>query len=327
MRKPNLKREWIETFALVSLSLFLYKVGLLFFLFLVPLQVIYEKRGLKQLLYSCAVFIGASILFALSSISRLETRDVSGILFLLEIGIPGLFILGIVLVNSTVFPWKRNLYKLLGSVGAAALISIPLILYVSRNEGFTSFFNNQFRQMMNLFNLQVTGEGSFEASVMDRMFQTEEFLAFLRDMVFKNYVFIFFTILSANWWLGSSIVRRYRGLARFSVVTFRNPDIFIWPLLISWALVLVDTVAGIGPLSYLFWNSALICLFLFGLQGVGIVKHLFARYHVPRGLRLLLSFILIIVTFLPGVNIVVFIGIPGLGVSELWIKYRKLERS
>ncbi|MEW5816027.1 MAG: DUF2232 domain-containing protein, partial [Spirochaetota bacterium] len=130
-------------------------------------------------------------------------------------------------------------------------------------------------------------------------------------------------ILSGNWWLGTSIGRRLKGEQAFEITRFSLPDFFIWPLLVSWAGILLDLFKNIGILGYVFWNAGFISLFLFGLQGLGIIRFLFGKHKVARGLRLISGIVLAVFILWPGLNIIVMIGIPGLGVSELWIKYRK----
>jgi hypothetical protein len=44
-------------------------------------------------------------------------------------------------------------------------------------------------------------------------------------------------------------------------------------------------------------------------------------------MRLLLGFLLCVLVMSPRANLAVFILIPGLGVSEIWLKYRTKERS
>jgi hypothetical protein len=160
---------------------------------------------------------------------------------------------------------------------------------------------------------------------MENLLETDSLFLWLKEMILRSYLFIFFVILSANWWAGTSIMKRAGREKRFDITRFKLPDIFIWPLLISWAVVLLDVVKGIGWPAYLFWNTGMIALFLFGLQGFGILRHLLKKYALFRSLKTLLTFIVIILVFIPGVNWVIIIGFPGLGVSELWIKYRKAQ--
>ena len=100
----------------------------------------------------------------------------------------------------------------------------------------------------------------------------------------------------------------------------------IWPLLIPWALILLDLRIDLGILRYIAWNAGLIMLFSFGMQGVGILQTILDGKEVSRGIRTAITVLMILVLFLPGVNFIVLIGLPGLGISELWIHYRRVEK-
>jgi hypothetical protein len=243
----------------------------------------------------------------------------------LEIGIPLLFLLGLGIVNYPGMQLERKLYSLLVSTGVIGLISVPIILAVARNEGLIEFFQQQLGQVFRVFSMGGGEVDSFESSIMENMLETDDLFLWLKDMLLRNYLFIYFVILSANWWIGTSILKRSRREQQFDISGFKLPDYFIWPLLISWAFILLDVLIEIGWPAYFFWNTGMISLFVFGLQGFGVLRHLLKRYNLSRSLRMLLTFIIIVMVFMPGVNLVIFIGLPGLGVSELWIKYRKKD--
>ena len=80
---------------------------------------------------------------------------------------------------------------------------------------------------------------------------------------------------------------------------------------------------GIGAVRYAAWNIGLIGLFVFGMQGIGIIQTILDRRAVSRQIRVVISAGMVFMVFWPGVNLVVLIGLPVLGVSELWIHYRK----
>jgi hypothetical protein len=156
---------------------------------------------------------------------------------------------------------------------------------------------------------------------------TQQMFTFIKEVFFRNYIFTYFLLVTGNWYAGTVIGNRSLQKEYPSISEFVIPDFFIWFLLGSWTGVLIDTLLGLGPLRYLFWNIALISLFLFGLQGFAIARHLLDKYNVARGTRFALGLAALILFFIPGVNLVLIVGLPGFGLSELWIKYRKAERS
>jgi hypothetical protein len=100
----------------------------------------------------------------------------------------------------------------------------------------------------------------------------------------------------------------------------------IWPLLVPWALILAGLRFDIGPLRYAAWNLGLIMLFTYGMQGVGIIQTLLERRNASRGVRVLITALLVFMLFWNRTALIVLVGLPCLGVSELWIHYRKAEK-
>ena len=118
---------------------------------------------------------------------------------------------------------------------------------------------------------------------------------------------------------------RHPGLTR--VADFKLPDRYVWPLIASLALVVLNLIVPLEPLEVLAWNALLIFAFLYGISGLGIIRFLLSKLKVRPGIRWLLIIGIIILAMTPRIGIAVLILIPGLGVSEVWLKYRREERS
>jgi len=78
----------------------------------------------------------------------------------------------------------------------------------------------------------------------------------------------------------------------------------------------------LGAFEHLAWNALFIVLLLYAAQGLGIIWSLLDRYEVARGIRIGVAAALLILSVIPGANILVFLGLPGLGVAETWIHFR-----
>ena len=116
---------------------------------------------------------------------------------------------------------------------------------------------------------------------------------------------------------------RSRGCRRrFRFSAFRLESGWLWPLIVSGALVLADLFFGISAWAYAAWNIGLVLLFLFGLQGLAIVLFLFEKYRVPRLLWFLFIVGLAVLAASPGAGLFFVLVIPVLGISENWIRYR-----
>jgi hypothetical protein len=111
------------------------------------------------------------------------------------------------------------------------------------------------------------------------------------------------------------------------VLDFRLPDTYIWPLIGSLAVVLIGLMTPLGVLDLVAWNLAAIVLFLYGVSGIGVLQFFLRKFRVPRGMRVLLAIMLGVLLLSPRANLAVIILVPGLGVSEIWLRYRTRERS
>jgi hypothetical protein len=70
------------------------------------------------------------------------------------------------------------------------------------------------------------------------------------------------------------------------------------------------------------WNVALATTLLYMVQGVSIVAMFFRRKN-PNVTATRVFVLALISAFLPGINLVIWIALPLLGVAETWINFRK----
>lgn len=280
------------------------------------------RRGLTTQLYSFGIVLFFIFVFAVISTRKIENGTLRGTLLLLEMVVPALLMTGLAAVNAHNEYIHRNLYKLLAATIITGLVSIVIIVLMMRSEAYINFIKDQMDLMLEAFSQAFTTEGT-AGMMFGGMFTTERIFEMARKILLRNYLFLYFMMLVGNWRAGTAIGKRSIGESVTPFSGFSLPDFFIWPLLISWTGVLFDSLIGAGFLSYIFWNSGLVFLFLYGLQGFAIIRHLFEKYSVSRGLRFLFGFGVVILFMIPGLNFLLLIGIPGLGVSELWIKLRK----
>jgi hypothetical protein len=133
-------------------------------------------------------------------------------------------------------------------------------------------------------------------------------------------------LLSFSWWAGQASAARTSALfgarATFRFAAFRLEGWYLWPLIFSGALILADLFFGISFWAYAAWNAGLVLLFLYGLQGMAILRFLFEKHGVPRILWLLLIAALVVLAASPRAGLFVILAVPLLGVSENWIRFR-----
>ncbi|MDQ5985559.1 MAG: hypothetical protein CSYNP_01271 [Syntrophus sp. SKADARSKE-3] len=100
---------------------------------------------------------------------------------------------------------------------------------------------------------------------------------------------------------------------------WKAPDRLVWFLIASGGIVLIPSVFGfdIMELIVLGLNIAIVCLFVYFIQGLAIFEFLFKAKRVPRILCLLFYAILMIQQYL-------MIVVIAAGLFDLWFDFRHL---
>ena len=321
---PRLKNEWTEMVIISVVSFFLYQMNMII-LFCIPLQILYVRKGERLLFFS-----GISVLAALAIAALIRTAPVAepGIrqgLLAIDILLPACFIVGLGAVD---LEWKvplRRFYKVILVTAVAGVLSIPAIYLLGRNESISTLIKVQIEAVSQIF-AGAVAETPSEATLGGLFSDPDKLVETIKGILLRNYLFIFYIILSGSTWVGTSFGNRTMGKQPRRFVDFRLPEKLIWPLLFSWALVLLDIAFDIGVIKYAAWNLGLIFLLTYGMQGVGILQTILQRRNVPRGIRMALVFAMVLMLFWPGVNFIIIIGLPVLGISELWVHYRTSQK-
>ncbi|MBA7628238.1 hypothetical protein ES703_35714 [subsurface metagenome] len=255
----------------------------------------------------------------------------AGSFVLIEIFAVVILLGGLAVINLEItgVPGMGRVLKILSTTAAVGLFCIPLILYFRGSESFSISTKAIFESLSEYLNRSVSQTEGFGLIDRQQLFQADVLLNFTREIFLRSFLFEYFLLLSFSWWagchFGARSLGRKAGITK--LIAFKLPDFYIWPLIAGLALILLNFVVNLGTIGYLAWNVSLIFLFLYGLAGIGIIKFLFKKYNLPRGVRFLFITALCIMFLSPGINIAVSVLVPGLGVSEIWIKYRKVERS
>ena len=319
------KREWTEIALISVLSFFLYQWSILV-LFCLPLQVLYIRRGERKLLYASLLVFAAIVVAVVLRMAKLSVLEGRRSLYYIELLLPLVFLGGLF---ATDYQWKRvsrRLYKLLLTTAAVGALSVPVILALNRNGQIETLLANQVGAMMEVF-FGAAEEGSVGNFAAVELLQNPDRLVdLITSVLLRSFVFMYFVILAVCLWYGSSLGQRSVRVATASLSQFSVPERLLWPLLLSWALVLLDRLVPLGALRFVAWNSGLIMLFVFGMQGIGIILSFFYRRGISRIFRTLTMILLVFALFWPGFNLVVIFGLPGLGVSEVWIPLRKNQK-
>ena len=316
------KRHLLIFSVLTAASILFFQISVVFFLLAVPLFIIQQRYGFSYLSMAC--FFVALVIFIETIIrgSGIEGSNLRHFLIVAELVYPLSIIAGVLGVS---YFRNRTVNSLIAVTAGFAFFSFFVIFYYSGNEEIVNLLKNQIIYVSDMFRNTVTASDSFESSVLIKELQPDLIIESTLKLVFRNYLFVYFIMLSGSWFVADSIQRRRNKKQQFKLVDFYVPEIMIWPLIVVLAGVLLDIFLGLSWLGYIMWNSTFIMIFLYGLHGIGLIKYLLDRYKVPGSGRRLITIFTIVVLLMPGINLVLLIGVPVLGVSELWIRYREGE--
>ncbi len=307
------------------LATLFHQSGFLFILFLVPLQAIRNRKDFKTLLMASAAFLSAVLVMAVARSGGLDNQVQRTVFIMSEIIVPAYLLAGFLYIN---YDWPGNprmLKKMIVAVTAAFIIGIPVILFY-QNRILQDFYMEQLKFAIDYLKSMLAQADSVEAGDIADIIKsvTPEILAeTLKKSALRTYLYWYFLILSANWWLGSSGIRYGKWKSALNPSRFTMPDFMVWPLIISLLLVLVDRKSPVGVLGYISWNILLIMVTLYGYKGFGIIQNLMKILKFPPPMRIMIIFTLSLMLVQPGIHYFILIGIPLLGVSEIWIKYEK----
>jgi hypothetical protein len=281
------------------ISSVLYLSGFSFGLFLLPLQMFFEKKQLKENRY--LTYLVVIVVVAWRSFGALNNPVI--LITLLEF----FGMLSMLIALEWYQPKSQDLVFSL-MYGLGFVFSAPLVGLISQNH--------EIRQMVG----QVFQD--FFPSLLDS--EREEILSVMISIMQRSFgLGVFLTasfVLFVGKMLGS---KTFRDQWRISLADFELGSIYLWVLILSWAVALMDTQFPLGIFGMLSWNIALGTGVMYGLQGLAILQAWFNGKQRPKSSPIgLLLFLLLV----PGINGVVAIGLPLLGISENWIRYQSRSK-
>jgi len=320
------RREWMEIAAVSAVSYVLYMFNMVM-LFLIPLQILSSRKGERSAVIAAAGIFAAIVVTSFARLDALGDVAVRRALLVLEIGIPLSLLTGLVLTGRewAFIPGARRIVKLaLVGVGAA-VVSVPVISIISQNEGLTRLVLMQVTAAQQMMAAKVEADPVMVEALAGLFSDPGQIAEDATGVILRGYLMIFFVLIGGGIWIGDfAASRTAEGLSYPRLRDFRVPVRGVWIFLLGWSAVLFDRVSGpsIGPEGYLAWNVAIASLIVYGVQGVGVVRHLLVQRGVARWIRVVLFVILSFALLWPGVNLFIVIGIPGIGVTETWVRYR-----
>ncbi|MEE8441774.1 MAG: DUF2232 domain-containing protein [Spirochaetia bacterium] len=328
---------WTDVVGLAVAAVLLFRSGLLLLVFLIPIQIVWVRRGERAGLLSSGFFLGA--LAFLKFVDYLRIRSMLngasgglGLLFL-DIVLPVAFLAGLYLLNTPrlIMRVADGVHELSvverfgATVLTAAIIYVPTIVLVYLSGSVDGIIAAQVELISSLL------------IVVDAT--ADEILALTRLVIrifLSGFLFGFFIILVGGWWLGTGLALGKRlalpgpnevaeRLRMLSITRFCVPGVMIWIVIAAWGAVLVSMLVDVGWLSFVMWNFAFLTLAMYAIQGLAVIWHLLDRRKIARAQRVGLAVALVIGLLIPGLNLVFLLGLPGLGISEVWVNYHRFD--
>ncbi len=331
MDRPTLFMTRVEALTSLGgglLSAFLYLTVFASFAFLLPVQIAFGRCGRRAGAVASAV-AAAFIIGAQAA----ETAFAAGV-FLSEFALgllPSLVLLAAICVMNMAF-WEGRAapYRGFAVAGVLALVAAPLVLLIGRDPGFGDFLRQRIDEMLvSPLRKQVAQAGqSYEATALLASLDAQALAALALETLASSYAVMLLAIVGGSWWIGcrvsgeGSFGRKIAG----PMIAYRVPYVLVWPFLASWALVLAAIFLK-APVIYraAAMNCALVLSALYATQGLGIVSHYLGRFKTPRPLRVALAAMAAMALLTSTAGFIVAVVLPLLGVTEIWIPYRKTK--
>ncbi len=324
----------IEAIVFAAVSTLLYHLGMGFVLFLIPLQAALARKGRKN--FAVAATLAVASILLVRILIQGGTGEPAATPFLIIESVTVLLLVGglaLIQLPELMEGLERfrmpRVPRLLAATALAGVVSVPVIIYLRGNEVFNTEIRKIFDSLSASMNRAFSQPDSFGVLSGAASLSTDTLMQISKTFLLRSFMFDYFFLLTFSWWLGTVLGSRSLGRrpAITRIVDFRLPDSYIWPLIGALAAVLLSLVVRLGFLEILAWNVLLIMLFLYAIAGVGIIRFGLRRVKLPIGFRWLLILAIVILAFTPRINLAFLILVPGLGVSEIWLKYRTKERS
>ena len=118
-------------------------------------------------------------------------------------------------------------------------------------------------------------------------------------------------------------INRYDEDWQYDFANMKLPDPYVWVFFASWAASLVSSLVSSVPkwIMALSWNVALSVSVLYLVVGLSIVVA-YARRRTAALTVGRIVLLLVLVCFIPFVNLIVVFGLVILGVLETWFRFR-----
>jgi hypothetical protein len=303
------------------LSGFLYLSYILSFVFLVPVQQSFAGRGMRAGLVSS---LAAFVVIVVGTAVRMIQLRFFDFLSLVSGALPPLLLLAALYWINAEKPKLSRIVRISLALLVLSLTALPFVLRMGNDAAFIGQLTAYVEETIDTSGLAVN-EPKLAAELVERAV----------GIIGAGFSAFILWILTGSWWLGSLLASKSSRAALAGtapekevprLAAVKVPNAALWPSLLLWVLLFgVLALKAEGILRLLAWNLALCAASIYGLQGIGVLSFLLHKSGVPALLRRLLPLALVAALLNQATSAVVLIGLPVLGITEVWIPYRNLK--
>lgn len=320
----------LEIVGFAAAAVILSRFELLAIAFLIPVQLAWIRHGEAGGIASSGLAVGAMMVLAVVGLRQADGGVTAGAFFV-DAMVALVFVAGLFLLNTQQvvhgLPFRVRVCQRAAAAVIAATVLFGLFIAAAGPSLWSDYFAVQLARRPELLS-------QINATVEEIVALQQQLLPVIARGALPAYL----VVLLGNWWVGSLVAFRTRfplsggnpvmqEIAGYSVVRFQLPLNWVWALIAAWSAVAASVVLELQWLSTVGWNAALVMMGFYAIQGIAIALHLARQRAGEQRMRLLIAGALVLGLLIPGLRIVIAVGIPLLGVSEIWISYHRFEGS
>lgn len=307
----------LDGVVLLVLSLILYSLSLSSFFCVAPLMLFSAKYGKTK----GSMFIALGFLaISLTSILKIIPLGISSFTFVeiaMMLYIPlSLSAAGIIWLHTKGMKFIKRLF--LSILPSVALILIFVVLFVVDRALFdeiVSTYKNAFVDMLKPIFDQIG------MAVEDYEFIFTVFMLSFCSLILPSVL----TAVCANCFIYETVLhsKEREWEDRVSAIEF-NPN-YVWAFIIAWGLVLLSFFISMPtPVLVVVMNLAISLAVLYSIQGFAVL-YTWLRRSMERLKSMTLFIVLFIfATVIPGLNFIILLGLPILGLLESFFDMKKI---
>ena len=300
-----------------GISFFLYKLTSSATFFIIPLllaapRFIDPKRALLPVLAVLILLVGDSLI----GLKGISTDMALGSLLLVGWYMPVSLLVGAACWIG--LAKRRMLVRFLYGSMFAAIGGFLLIIWFRSDSEAARLAGESLK------NMYVVIADTFMGSALPVGLNSEMLFTIMVAIVESAYLPIFMIQFGLSVMASELLIHRSDWEYQRRMSKWRLPVNAVWAFLGGWTMVLATTFIKLPMFVTTAWNLALTVSLLYFVQGVSIVAYI-VRKRNERISATRMFILLFVTTLIPGVNVILFVALPLLGVSETWIRYRVNE--